>query len=463
MSASIAGADYEGLPPGPRRWVMLCMIMGVVLANLDAAIANIALPTIARQLHATNAATVWVVNSYQLAAAVSLLPSASLGEILGAKRVYAFGLAVFLVASLACALSPNLNFLIGARLLQGIGGAGVAALGPALVREIYPRRIIGSGFALIALMVAIAAACGPTIAALILAVANWPWLFLVNVPICLVALPLFMAVAPKSAPQPRAFDITGAVLNTAALGLIVIGIGRLGASHPAFAVAEIAVGFAAFIILVFQQRRQPAPLLPLDLLRIPVFSLSVVTSICSYSAQILAYVSLPFLFETVMHRSQIATGFLVTPWPLMVAVAAPIAGRLSARYPASILGSIGLALLAIGMVTLATLPAAPADWNVAWRMGLCGIGFGFFQTPNNTALMTSGPPARGGSASGMVAVARTIGLALGAAMVAVLFAIAGDHGPRLCLDTGVAFAVLGLLVSGSRLFGQEAAVPIPRT
>ena len=158
-----------------------------------------------------------------------------------------------------------------------------------------------------------------------------------------------------------------------------------------------------------------------------------------------------------MHRSAVATGFLVTPWPLLVAVAAPVAGRLSARYPASVLGSMGLAVLCAGLLLLAAMPSAPADWDVAWRMGLCGIGFGFYQTPNNLTLMTAGPPERSGAASGMVAVARTVGWSLGSALVTLIFGLLGGHGAVTCLEVGAGFAAVGAVVSVSR----HQARPVP--
>jgi DHA2 family multidrug resistance protein-like MFS transporter len=426
-----------------------------VLSSLDSAIANIALPTIARELAASDAATIWVVNGYQLAAAVCLLPAASLGEILGHKRVYAFGLIIFTIASLGCAVSPSLGWLVSARLAQGAGGACLSALGPALIRGIYPRRILGSGFALIALAVAISGALGPTIAALILSVATWRWLFLVNLPVCLVAVPLFLAVAPASSRVAQSFDLPGALLNAAALGLIVIGVDALGSSPPGVAIAEIVAGLVCFILLVWQQMRRTSPLLPLDLLRIPLFTLSLGTSICSYCAQILAYVSVPFMLQTVMQRSPVATGLLVTPWPLLVAFAAPIAGRLSARYPASVLGSVGLAVLAAGLLLLAVLPDVPADWDIAWRMGVCGVGFGFFQTPNNITVMTAGPVGRTGAAGGMLAVARTIGWSLGSALVALIFAVWQVRATTMCLDVAAAFAALAALISSARSFSRR--------
>ena len=433
-----------------RSLVMTCLVLGIVLAGLDSAIANIALPTIARELNASDAATVWVVNIYTLATAVCLLPVAALGETMGLKRIYAFGLALFTAASLACALSPTLPVLVAARLVQGIGGACMASLGGAMVRTIYPRQMLGRAFATIALAVAISAALGPSIGALILSVATWPWLFLVNVPLGLIAVPLFLRVAPAGETRARRLDFTGAVLSAVALGLVVTGVNGLGGTDLAASVAELVAGLVCGGGLVWQQANKPDPLLPLDLLRIPLFALSVLTSMCSYAAQILAYVSLPFLFQSVMHRSAVATGLLVTPWPLLVAVAAPIAGRLSSRFPAAVLGSIGLLILSTGLFLLVLMPAAPADWDVAWRMGVCGIGFGFYQTPNNLTLMTAGPPSRNGAASGMVAVARTLGWSLGTAMVALIFGLRGSAGAVTCLEVGAVIALVGAVISVSR-------------
>ena len=449
--------ETDGLPPAQRRWVMTCAILGVVLAGLDSAIANIALPTIARDLAATDAATIWVVNSYQLAVTACLLPAAALGDIWGLKRIYGLGLVLFTLASLACALSPTLPILVLSRLFQGVGGACLAALGGALVRTIYPRAMLGRGFAAIALAVALSAALGPTLAALILAVAHWPWLFLVNVPVGILAVPLFAAVAPASRPRPRAFDWTGTALNAATFGLIVTGVDGLGGQARTIALAELAAGLAVGALLIRQQTRQRSPMLPLDLLRIPLFALSMATSICSYSAQILAYVSLPFLFQIVMHRTAVATGLLVTPWPLLVAVAAPFAGRLSDRYPAAILGTIGLAILTTGLLLLATMSSHPADWDIAWRMAICGVGFGFYQTPNNITLMTAGPPERNGAASAMVAVARTVGWSLGSAIVALIFGLRGDQAAGACLYVAAGFAFVGIVVSVSRTGARPLA------
>ncbi len=457
-SSAAATPSPSDLPPSARNRVMLTLLAGVAVASLDSAIANIALPTIAKDFDATEAASVWVVNAFQLGTALCLLPAAALGEIRGLRPVYAFGLVAFGLASLACALAPSLNLLIVFRFLQGAGGAFLAALVPALVRRIQPRPQVAGGLAWVALTVAASGAAGPSVAAGILSVARWPWLFLVNVPICAVALWLFLRNAPPAEPQARRFDLGGALLCGVTLALLVVGVDTLGVDWRV-ATAELVAGAAAAAALVAHQSRRPTPLVPLDLMRIPLFSLSVLTSVCSYAAQILAYVSLPFLFQTVQHRSAVETGLLVTPWPLLVVFAAPVAGRLTAKYPAALLGSLGLAALAAGLACLATMPAAPSVVDIAWRMALCGVGFGFFQTPNNTALMTAGPLNRSGAAGGMLAMARISGWCLGSALVAVVFALAHARPTVACLELACGFAVFGALVSVSRFRTRPASAP----
>jgi DHA2 family multidrug resistance protein-like MFS transporter len=211
-------------------------------------------------------------------------------------------------------------------------------------------------------------------------------------------------------------------------------------------------------IMIRWDAGHPAPMLPVDLFRRPMFALSAATSVCSFAVQGLAFVSLPFYFEDVLHRSQVETGFFMTPWPLVVTIMAPIGGRLSDRYPVGILGSIGLVLLGIGMALLAMLPPEPATADIVWRTVICGIGFGFFQTPNLRALMASAPSHRSGSASSIVATARLTGQTLGAALAALCFALGGHNGATLALALGAGFAAIGSVMSFLRL-----TVGAPRT
>src|SRR5258708_5126315 len=197
--------DGDGLPLPQRYGAILTIALGITMAVLDGAIANVALPTIAKDMLASPASSIWVVNAYQLAITILMLPLASLGEIVGFRRVYYAGLVVFTLASLACALATSLPALTAARVLQGIGAAGILSVNGALVRFIYPRRMLGRGIGVNTIVVAVSAALGPTVAAAILAVASWPWLFAITVPIRPVAL-VPPPTLPPTPPAARRFD-----------------------------------------------------------------------------------------------------------------------------------------------------------------------------------------------------------------------------------------------------------------
>jgi MFS transporter, DHA2 family, multidrug resistance protein len=448
----VSPAAIDGLPAERRRWAVAAIFTALAMASLDTAIANIALPAIAADLGVSPAEVVWVVNVYQIALVATLLPLGALGEIVGHQRIYLGGLLLFTLASLGCALAWSLPSLLTARALQGLGASGIMSVNSALIRFVYPSRLLGRGFGHNALVVATAFTLGPTIASGILAMGHWPWLFAVNIPFGVIAMAIGLKTLPHTPRAVHAFDFPGALLASSCLGLFILGIGS--AAHKA-SIGLVAIELAAAILLGSLLMRRhadhPAPMLPIDLFRRPVFALSAATSVCSFAVQGLAFVSLPFYFEDILQRTQVETGLFMTPWPLVVAIMAPIGGRLSDRHSAGILGGLGLVLLGIGMVLLATLPASPSIANIVWRMVICGFGFGFFQTPNIKALMSSAPPHRSGGASGIVATARLTGQTIGAALAALCFALAGRDGATVALALGAGFAAVGSVMSFLRL------------
>ena len=451
-------AAEDGLALPRRYYAIIVVALGLTLSVLDGAIANVALPTIARHLNASAAASIWIVNAYQLTVTISLLPFASLGDRIGYRRVYLAGLALFTLASFGCALSTSLPTLALARMVQGFGAAGVMSVNTALVRHIYPRRYLGRGVAINAMVVAIASAVGPTIASGVLAIASWPWLFAINVPIGIAAFAGGLRALPLNAPHRAPYDYLSAVMNAVVFGLVIFAVDGLGhGERRALVVAELLAAIVIGWFFVRRQLTQPAPLLPVDLLRIPVFSLSVVTSVCSFCAQMLAFVSLPFLLQVTLGLSQVQTGLLMTPWPLVIVGAAPLSGVLSDRYSAGMLGGIGLLLLAAGLLSLATLGANPTTFDIVWRMALCGAGFGTFQSPNNRQMLSSAPRERSGGASGMLGTARLTGQTLGAALVALIFGVMPQHGPTVALYVAAAFALVAAIVSMMRLVPQGVA------
>jgi DHA2 family multidrug resistance protein-like MFS transporter len=442
----------DGLPLPQRNWAILTIALGIVMAVVDGAIANVALPTIARDLDASPAFSIWIVNGYQLAVTISLLPLASLGEIVGYRRVYVAGLVLFTFASAFCALSHTLPLLTIARILQGFGAAGILSVNSALVRFTYPHDQLGRGIGINAMVVAVSAAVGPTIAAGILAFGSWPWLFAINVPLGIVTFALGARSLPHTTRASHTFDWQSAGLSALTFGVGVAAIDSLGHGEAVLTCAvELVIAVIAGVLLVYRQTHVASPLLPLDLLRIPVFALSIATSIASFCGQMLAFVAIPFYLEGHFGYSPVQMGLLITPWPLAVSLAAPIAGRLVERVPAGLLGGIGLAIFAGGLGALALLPPDPAAFEVVWRMALAGAGFGLFQTPNNRTMIAAAPRERAGGASGMLGTARLLGQTLGAALVAMFLAFSPDNGTRLALSTGVGFALLGAALSMLRL------------
>lgn len=449
-------AAEDGVPFPQRYWAILTLVVGMVVSVLDSSLANIALPTIARDIGATAAQSIWVINAYQLAVVISLLPLASLGDIFGYRRIYAIGFAIFTAAALVSALSHTLAMLAIGRALQGLGAAGMMSVNTALVRFTYPRRQLGRGIAMTAVAVSVSSASGPSVAAAILSVASWHWLFAVNVPIGLVTFVMSLRLLPRTPPSEHRFDLASAVLSAFAFAFLIAGINGIGHGQASpFVAVELVGAVCVGYVLVRRQASLSLPLLPVDLFRRPIFALSVATSVTTFVAQGITFVTLPFYFQDVLGRSQVATGLLMTPWPATVAVIAPIAGRLADRYPAGILGGIGLSVLSTGYVLLALLPEHPSTANILWRMTLCGLGFGFFQSPNNRAIVASAPRERSGGAGAIQSTARLLGQTIGAAFVALIFSFSrpgAGAGPTVAILLAAGFSALAAVGSVSRLF-----------
>jgi DHA2 family multidrug resistance protein-like MFS transporter len=445
----------DGLPVPLRYWAIAAIVLAISMSVLDSTIANIALPSIARGFRVTSAASVWVINAYQLAILVALLPLASLGEAVGYRRISQAGLVVFTLASLACAFAPSLAVLSVARVVQGLGAAGIMSVNAALVRFTYPQRMLGRAIGINAFVVATSAAIGPTVASAVLAVAQWRWLFAINVPIGVVAIGIAMLALPETERTPRRLSHTGTALNAAALVLLVTGMQTFAHERAVFlASGQIALGCVFAWALVRHELGSSSPLLPLDLLRIRLFRLSIATSVCSFIAQMAAMVALPFGIQQ-LGRSPVETGLLMTPWSAAVALTAPVAGRLADRYHPGILGGAGLLVLSAGLLLLATVPHPGTAWDLTWRMAICGAGFGLFQSPNNRAMLASAPRARSGAAGGMLSTARLLGQTIGAAGVAILFRGYSHRGAELALYVAAAFAAVAAFLSLSRLSSQS--------
>jgi DHA2 family multidrug resistance protein-like MFS transporter len=455
-----ASPSADGLPP-PRRAVAIgAVLSAMTLVVLDAGIANVALPTIARSLAVAPASAVLVMTAYQTALVMALLPAAALGERLGYRRVFVAGTALFTGASVLCALAPSLAWLLAARFLQGLGGSAVMALGVALLRFTVPRARLGRAIGWNALTVALAGAAAPSVGALILSHAPWPWLFAVNLPVGAAALAAGRSL-PSTVRSPRGPDLASMALSAAVFGAGVTG-AEVALARPALGAAMAGAAAACLFLLIRRERARPAPLVPIDLLRSRPLRLSAVASVLCFTGQAAGLVALPFLLQDGFHRSALATGIYMTAWPLSVAATATVSGRLADRLPTAWLSAAGGGLLAAGLAAAALWPLDGDARPLAVFLSLCGVGFGLFNVPNNRTLFLSAPPERSAAAGGLQGTARLSGQTAGAVLMTALFALAAPGlAPGIGLLAGAALTLAAGLVSLSRGTRSDAAAGVP--
>jgi MFS transporter, DHA2 family, multidrug resistance protein len=342
----------------------------------------------------------------------------------GYRYVYRFGLVLFSLASIGCAFAPSLPWLLLGRTFQGLGGAAIMSVQPALVRAIYPRNMLGRGLGMNTTVVATSLAAGPSLGAALLSIWSWPVLFGVYVPLGFISFVLAERYLPHTTHVRRPFDVVSAAMSGATFGLLIFGIDGIAHGHSkALILGELGTAAVLGSLFVWRQSMLPDPMMPIDVFKRPLFALSISSATCTFTAQGLAFVSLPFFFHTVLGRNATDTGILLTAWPLALAGIAPIAGRLADRHHAGFLGAIGLTSMTTGLVLTALLPANPSTPDIMWRLVLCGAGFGVFAAPNNRLMMNAVPRERSGSAGGIIASARTLGQTMGAALVALVFGL----------------------------------------
>ncbi|OLO06052.1 MFS transporter [Salinicola socius] len=437
----------DGLPGRERRLALLAMITGTQMAVLDNGIVNIALPTLAKELAISGSESIWIANVYQLVTAALLLTFAAVSRRVGRHRLYIGGLIFFTVASLGCALARSFEFLLAMRGLQAIGAAAMLSIGPSLYRIIFPTRLLGSAIGLSALTVAFGIAAGPSLGGLILHVASWPWLFAINVPIGLLALVLGVRALPREKPILGRIDVWGALMSIVMLSGSVFALDQLGHGNGgALALVTLALSVICLVGFIYRQRHAARPLVPLALFAEPRFSFAAIVSMFAFLAQGVAFVGLPFLYQTVMGVSPIMSAVLFTPWPLVIMIIGPLAGRLADKGNPALISSTGLALFLLGMLALTGLDADSSYIDVIWRTALCGVGYGLFQAPNNREMIGSVSVELSANASGVLASVRTFGQSLGTALVGLILGLSFGS-LTLSLWVGVGSVLVALALS----------------
>lgn len=423
QAARSGSQEQLGLPM-PRRLAAIAAIsFGTALVVLDGAIATVALPTIAADLRVESASVVGVVTVYQLILVMLLLPFSGLGERVGLKRLFQLGQLVFTVATVLCFFAQSLPFLLIVRGAQAVGAAAVLSVSSALIRSIYPARQLGRGMGINTVVVAVAAALAPTLGGLVLAIAPWPWVFASAVPFALLSL-AFGRALPDVERRSEPYDVLGALLCAMMFGLVIGGIeSGVHGDSPVVSLAVVVAGLAIGAVFVRRQLTEPRPILPVDLLGRPVLALSTLGAFAAFMASMSIFVTMPFRLQMDYGMSPSEVGAVIAPWPLTMMLVAPLAGWLSDRYPAGILGSIGMAIAICGLMMLAFLPEQPSLFDIGWRMALSSAGFAMFLSPNARLIVGSAPIERAAAAGGLIATTRMLGQTSGATMAAALLAM----------------------------------------
>ncbi|HET7224079.1 MAG TPA: MFS transporter [Candidatus Eisenbacteria bacterium] len=426
----------------PRWRVFPPLALGTLMATLDISVVNIALPTIARRFGATATTVDWVVLAYVLAITGVLLTLGRIADAVGRRRVYATGLVVFTAGSALCAAAGSLGWLVAARAVQGLGAAMMTANSTALLVSNFPGEERGRAIGAFGATVGVGLALGPPLGGLLVATLSWRWIFLVNLPLGVLAFVQLRRRVPADAGAGGRPDASpaGAIAWCAALVALMLALTlgpRLGfAATPVLALA--AAGVIAVLAFAWSERRAHTPLLPLDLLRGPVGAAALLT-LLSQALSLAVGIHLPMVLENVLGMGTGASGGWLAVMPVLALFAAPLAGRISDAIGPRVLSVVGLALTAAGFAVLAALPSRAPAVTLACGLALVGAGLGLFTVPNSSALFGAAPPERFGAASGLQATMRNLGFTAGAALMAAAI------GARYAAHAGAPLPAAGAL------------------
>jgi DHA2 family multidrug resistance protein-like MFS transporter len=430
----------DGLPVPRRYFAILAVAFGTALAVIDGSIVTVALPTLATDLAVRPSAAVLVVTVYQLVLVMTLLPFSALGSRIGLRRLYQYGQLLFLVSTILCFFAKSLAFLLVVRAMQALGAGAALSVSSALIRAIYPAGQLGRGLGINNVVVTSASALAPTLGGLVLSFAAWPWIFAVAAPLALLSLLLGRRMLPDITPHATSYDVVGALLCALTFGLVIGGLESVVVGNARLiSIGVIGAGVATAYGFVHRELKATTPILPVDLLAKPELALSTIGGLAAFMASMTLILSLPFRLQRDYGFTPGSVGAAITPWPLAAMIFAPLAGVLSDRFPAAMLGGIGMTVATVALLLLAYLPIHVSQFDLAWRMALCGAGFGLFLAPNARLILQSAPHSRAASAGGLISTTRLTGQTLGATLLAALlsFGIGGGRIPA-CVAAGLA-------------------------
>jgi len=412
---------------------MAAVAMGIFLATIDGSIVNIALPTLQTDLQTTFGLVQWVVLGYLLTVTILLLSIGRWADMVGKKRIYAAGFILFTLGSLACGLSVTIWMLIAARVFQAIGASMMMALGTAIITESFPPNERGKALGISGLMVSIGIIAGPSLGGVILGKLTWHWIFFVNLPIGIIGTFMVLKFVPNIIPGIRQkFDFVGATLLLISLSSLLIGLtmGEVTGYGSIQVIALLGVFLVSLVAFLLVEKSSPNPMIDLAIFRSGLFSINLITGFITFVGIAGTTLLMPFYLENVRGYSPQVIGLMMAVVPVTLGVAAPLSGILSDKFGTRPLTVIGLGILITGYAAISTLQVDTSIAGYMLRYVPIGLGMGMFQSPNNSAIMSSVPRERFGVASGLLSLTRTLGQVTGIATLGAVwsgFILSANH------------------------------------
>jgi EmrB/QacA subfamily drug resistance transporter len=443
--------QIQANPPGTtNKWAILIVAaVGSFMATLDTSIVNISLPSIAHNFNVPlNGEIEWVVIAYLVATAAIMLTAGRLADMIGRKIVWITGLILFTASSACCGVSPTLAFLIIARTVEGLGGALIMAVGPAMIAGAFLPQERGKALGFNAIVASLGISVGPVLGGFLTGALSWRWIFYVNVPVGILGfIATLIVLKGKSERKATRFDPLGALLLAIGLASITAALSfgqELGWISPLI-IGLLMIGVISLIALPFVELHVSTPVIILPLLKNRVFTSSTLSLLLGMLALFAVSFMMPFYLEDLKGFSTQLSGILLTPMPLAIVCIAPFSGTLADRIGTRWLAAGGLTIACIGLIFISFLNAQSSIFDICWRLFLTGAGQAIFQAPNNSALLGSAPKQHQGSASGFLATSRVIGQCISIALAGAVF-------------TGLGGATAGAILAANTAGTQRVAL-----
>lgn len=449
------------------NWIVFCVIaMGTFMATLDSSIVNIALPKISAQLKVTPTVAGWIVTSYLLVLSSLLLFFGKVGDLLGRRKLYSYGFLVFILGSLFCALSENITLLIASRVLQGVGAAMLMANSPAIIAEVFSNGKRGRALGMAGTIVALGTMTGPTVGGLLIGKFGWQSIFFINIPIGILGFLLGIMLLPCDITRKKInYDLKGSILFIIGTFcfLLLLSQGHHWGWYSPLSISIIISSIFFFILFIRIEQKAQHPMIDFSLLKNKTFLIGNISAMCSFISIFSNIILLPFFLDRVLNLDSFTMGLLITPFPLALAIVAPISGYLSEKYSIKLLTMTGLFITMLGLLFFTLVDENTTGLQIALGQFVLGLGNGIFQAPNNNSIISSIEPSKLGIGSGISALGRNLGMIAGVAISLSIFQslwnvlvqsgevinsfITAYHA---AIATGALFAGLGAIISLER-------------